>query len=345
MDASDVIVIGGGPAGIAAAITCVQAGLKVVLITGQKQNEPNVIADHQPEPLQSLHPGAFGLLRRLGVGGVIDYASYGTYTGIQTGNTYSPLSTIDGETWEGHHIAPSLFVDYTVLKAKEFGVYVRFECRVNDIVCNEETVSGVILSDGLQLNCSYLIDASGRKRFAGRHLKFKEELFSRPLVSYTGTGVVESNIVDDPNHAHFQPNGNGWLWKAYSNNGHYTWTKLGDNHSDDAFFKEIAASHQPAAIKAANMQWRVFRPLACPGLLLAGDAAGVLDPAAGQGILSALMSGIMVGQTVVSSLNDPLLSNWHLSRYDDWFMEHFNHKKDALSKRYAEMGIDVSLQG
>ena len=55
------------------------------------------------------------------------------------------------------------------------------------------------------------------------------------------------------------------------------------------------------------------------------------------------MSGIMADQTVVSSLNNPLLSNWHLSRYDDWFMEHFKGKKADLSERYAEMGIDVSL--
>jgi hypothetical protein len=55
------------------------------------------------------------------------------------------------------------------------------------------------------------------------------------------------------------------------------------------------------------------------------------------------MSGIMAGQTVVSSLSNLLLSNWRLSSYDDWFMEHFKGKKAALSERYAEMGIDVSL--
>ncbi|MEO7212586.1 FAD-dependent oxidoreductase [Mucilaginibacter sp.] len=344
MVVADVIVIGGGPAGVAAAITCVQGGLSVVLLTDQPEMELTDTEMQHPEPLQSLHPGVQTLLKQLQMDGATAFASKGIYTGIKTGANVSPLSKVEGETWEGHHIAPGPFSAYGLLKAKELGVEVRFVSRANEIVCSEDAVTGVVLADGTALNCAYLIDASGRSRFAGRHLKIDEELLSRPLLSWTGISKDNPDENPDRELAHFEPNPHGWTWTAYSSKGYYTWTKLADKRNSDAFLKELSASSQAATIKAANMQWRVFRPLACPGLLLAGDAAGILDPAAGQGILSGLMSGIMAGETVLSCITNAQLPNWYLSRYDNWFMEHFNHKKNALTKRYQEMGIDVSVQ-
>ncbi|MBD1362343.1 FAD-dependent oxidoreductase [Mucilaginibacter sp. ZT4R22] len=343
MTAADVIVIGGGPAGVAAAITCVQGGLGVMLLTDQPEIDLADAETQPPEPLQSLHPGVQTLLQQLQIEGVTAYASKGIYTGIKTGAHVSPLSTVEEETWTGHHIAPRLFSAYTLLKVKEMGVDVRFVSRANEIICSDEAVTGVVLADGTTLGCKYLIDASGRGRFAGRYLKFDEELLSRPLLSWTGISMDEQGEAPDRELALFEPNPYGWTWTAYSSNGYHTQTKLADKSNSYAFAKELSASPQAAKIKAANMQWRVFKPLACPGLLLTGDAAGILDPAAGQGILSGLMSGIMAGETVLSCLANAQLSNWYLSRYDNWFMEQFNHKKDTLTKRYREMGIDVSL--
>lgn len=343
MNHADVIVIGGGPAGIAAAITCVQGGLKVILLA-DKPGELSLdeAAGRPAEPLQSLHPGALSLLQKLQIDGAIAYSSKGTYTGIQTGEHISHLSTVEGEIWEGHHIAPSLFSSFALLKAKEFGIDLRFSSRANEVICSDDAVTGITLSDGTALNCKYLIDASGRNRFAGRFLKFDEVMHSRPLLSWTGVSMDDEHDYRNKQLAHFEPNEHGWAWTAYSQHGYHTWTKLTDNKNAGFFTKELAASPKSTSVRAANMQWCVFRPLACPGLLLAGDAAGILDPAAGQGILSGLMSGIMAGETVISCVKNSMLSNWHLAQYDNWFMTHYNHKKDALNKRYLEMGIDVN---
>src|SRR5438045_191696 len=56
---ADVAVVGGGPAGAAAAIGCAQAGLDVVLL--ERCPFP------RPVPGETLHPGVLPVLARLGV--------------------------------------------------------------------------------------------------------------------------------------------------------------------------------------------------------------------------------------------------------------------------------------
>src|ERR1700755_3407527 len=55
----DVLVLGGGPAGCAAAIHCAQRGLKVALL------EAKAFPRHRPG--ETLHPGVEPVLRPLGV--------------------------------------------------------------------------------------------------------------------------------------------------------------------------------------------------------------------------------------------------------------------------------------
>ncbi|MEH7277917.1 FAD-dependent oxidoreductase [Bacillus toyonensis] len=55
----DVIIIGGGPAGTATAITCAKNGLKVLIIEGKQ------FPRHRPG--ETLHSGIEPLLKTLGV--------------------------------------------------------------------------------------------------------------------------------------------------------------------------------------------------------------------------------------------------------------------------------------
>jgi flavin-dependent dehydrogenase len=68
-------------------------------------------------------------------------------------------------------------------------------------------------------------------------------------------------------------------------------------------------------LMASDVQWRIFRPVCKEGLLLAGDAAAIIDPAAGQGIFNAMTSGIMAAHTVRKcwSTNSRNLLYWLLT--------------------------------
>src|SRR5689334_2981377 len=101
----DLIVIGSGPAGCAAAINARRLGLSVLMITKQANNQ-QVDADH---PSESLHPGVLTLLHHIGAASILDKATVGKYTGIKREGEidYFPVNT--GETSAGYHVNKSIF--------------------------------------------------------------------------------------------------------------------------------------------------------------------------------------------------------------------------------------------
>lgn len=68
MDGADVVIVGGGPAGSAAAIACAGTGLNVVLVERA--------AFPREAPGETLHPGVESLLERLGVAGAVRAAGF-----------------------------------------------------------------------------------------------------------------------------------------------------------------------------------------------------------------------------------------------------------------------------
>jgi len=341
MEQADVIIIGGGPAGIAAAISCAQGGVRSLLVTERPQQLPanyNAAA----EPLQSLHPGVQSLLSQLQLPDAITHAARGVYTGIRTGDTATPLSTVPGEVWTGSHIAPTLFTASCIQTAQQLGVKVLFDTKVTDILLEDGKVCGIILAGGQQLKAGYVIDASGHKRFAGKYLTFEEQAHSQRLVCRTGNSFIPEQDDRDKETAIFVPDKHGWTWEAFSSSDYYTWTKLTVKNNGDVLYEEPTSLRKPGELRGGDMQWRVFRPLVCPGLLLAGDAAGILDPAAGQGILNGLLSGIMGAETVIKCIKQPFAANWYLTQYDSWYMELFNKKAEMLKKKYGELGISIN---
>ena len=114
----DILVIGGGPAGVAAAITGAIAGYSVCLVAKSAREF------HRPEdePLQSVHPGLESLLKLFGAENAVNYSSRGKYTGIQQNHIFKPLSTNIDETWHGHHISPGAFRKYLNFRLRCYSI-------------------------------------------------------------------------------------------------------------------------------------------------------------------------------------------------------------------------------
>jgi flavin-dependent dehydrogenase len=126
---------------------------------------------------------------------------------------------------------------------------------------------------------------------------------------------------------------------------YFTWTSLTTTHQQKPQMPALLNEFQQhGKIYSANMRWRIFRPLCTEGLILTGDAAAVIDPAAGQGILNALWSGIYAGKTAVSCMAHPSYENIYLASYDQWFLEQYETKVFQLRKLYSQHGIQINTE-
>ncbi|HZV70766.1 MAG TPA: FAD-binding protein [Saprospiraceae bacterium] len=359
----DVIVIGCGPAGCAAAATCTKAGLNVLIITDQTKPDPSPLL--VPAPLESIHPGVSSLLVKISAAGADYDATMALYSGINAGGTYTPLGEDGNGIWQGMHINRDIFNARLVTLVNYLELSVMFGVSVEDFIISkeQEAVSkekmqgaggreqGIkndinrvigIKTRFIDLYATYIIDASGKKAIAGKKLKFKQRFYSPPLICWTGVSKIDASFPFDTNAAHFIPGKNGWTWLAPQPPDYCTWTRLSvKGEKDLSPPTELKDYPVVGKINFANMRWRLFRPVSSEGIVLCGDAAGILDPAAGQGIFNALISGIKAANTVVKCITGANLAAFLLAHYDDWFVQQFEEKVKQLRLYYEEQGITV----
>lgn len=328
----DLIILGAGPAGTAAALSSLRAGLKVGVITKKHKQKVN-----QASPLQSIHPGVLPLLEQLGLGEIVDYSSKATFDGIRVNEQFNPLSPNE-EAWYGHHIDRDLFDVFLLKHLKESGAKIWEENEVKILGGSDKEPYNLLLGKKEEIEATFLIDASGYQRKTKHFLDLDEYFLSPPL--HCWTGVAESEAQAQRQTA-FVSSPNGWVWVAPESAHRFTWTQVvtGKSKGFSPPFPEAKAIGKP---HVHNVRWRVFRPVCTKKVILCGDAAGMLDPAAGQGILNALMSGIMAARCIALSKAQPHLEAFHFMEYDQWFIAQFEEKVAALRKYYAELDINLS---
>jgi flavin-dependent dehydrogenase len=336
----DVIVIGSGPAASTAAIGCLQFGLNTLIVTDKEQN-PSCSED-EIQPSESIHTGVYSVLTQLDALNSITTAVQGIYKGIETNGQLNLLGE-DKEDWEGYHLNRMRFNHGFFQSAIEQGAVVRYKDAVAIILSDEVRVLGVTTKSGLTITASFIIDASGHQRIGGRQLRLKEELNSPPLITWTGVSQIpEDTFPFKKDYAHFIPHPEGWTWLAPEYHDRCTWTRLSIK-GNQKFLPPQELANYPllSPIRVSNRRWRVFRPVCKEGILLCGDAAGILDPAAGQGILNAIISAIIATKIIKACCLNPGFEAFYLARYDDWFITVYREKLSRLKHLYEINGINL----
>jgi flavin-dependent dehydrogenase len=334
----DVIVIGSGPAGIAAAISCKKANYKVLLVTDKSKELSDVNS-----PVESVHPGLKVLMNKIGAASAIVEAACGKYTNIKVFDTYNYLGEDINGGWEGFHINKNVFIEACLKITINQGVDVKYETKVVEILSEDGRVVGIKSANGELYFSKFVIDCSGKRQIAGKKMKLKKDLFSPHL--YVLTGIVRCLKKKDFKRltTEFIPSKNGWLWIAPFGNNCLSWTSLTTKKEKNIVMREITSSYgESKKIVGANLQWRLFRPTCSEGLILCGDAAGLLDPASGQGIFNAVLSGMNASICIQKCLTKPLMEVFFLADYDSWFSDYFVDKVEKLKAYYQNIGVVAS---
>lgn len=320
----DMAVVGAGPAGSSAAISAASRGLRVLLL--DRVRFPRF------RPGECLHPGIEPIFRELRVWHAVSKASAvrPAQRRVCWGGT-SRLESfgrdVEGE-WRAVHIARTVLDAILLQRARDMGVeYRQVHEPLQLLQKSGGAVDGVLIG-GAPVQCRHLIDASGSGSWLNRQLGVAPHVCSPKLTAFCG--YREGRLEDAQQ---FHAGVDGWCWFAQVDAHTINWTLVKHGvHTKPCVPAEL--SGMPAAgpnVCGFDVTWRRAGTLAGHGYFVTGDAAFVLDPSAGNGVLYAVLSGMFAGECVVAVTEGREDHASVQAHYDEWSNQWFDGAREALA--------------
>jgi flavin-dependent dehydrogenase len=328
-----VIVLGGGPAGCAAAILCAQRGLPVAIV------ERTLFPRHRPG--ETLHPGIEPLLEQLGLADAIRSAGFlrhaGTWVRWSGERRFEPFGSDEQGPWLGFQAWRAHFDAIMLDRAMTLGVQIYQPCRAMRPLLDGGKVVGVATTDG-QLHASVVIDAAGGGHWLARKLGTPVQAYSPRLIVRYGYASGELPARDGAPEISADPA--GWTWTARVRPRLYHWTRMSlrpEKPPADWLPREFRKLEREGKARGADVTWRMVTSLAGPGYYLVGDAAAVLDPASSHGVLRAIMSGMMAGHLISQTLEGSCSEQRAALEYHRWLADWFHTDVRTLKQMYGSL--------
>jgi flavin-dependent dehydrogenase len=326
----DVVVIGSGPAGAAAAIASAQLGLQVILLEAQ--------AFPRSHPGETLHPGVEPLLQQMGVLNSVLSAGFLRHTGNwvqwEGDRQFMAFGEDESGAWQGFQAVRADFDALLLTQAQALGVTVLHPCRALGLLTeNNGRVVGVETTQG-RLRSAAVIDAAGGNHWGARQLGLSIQYHAPRLTAYYG--YVAGDCPARDGAPAIAADEQGWTWTAKVRHQLYQWTRLSfvDQPSHHWLPPEFAELTIRQPMRGADVTWRRVSQPAGEGYFLVGDAAIVLDPTSSHGVLRALMSGMMAGNLIAQCLRNNCIEQQAIQHYCEWITQWFQHDLYKLRQLY-----------
>jgi len=353
VSAAPVLVVGAGPAGCAAALTLARRGVEVRLIDAARFPRDKVCGDvllpEAQDALQALGVSTAALMSR---SHLLTGCRYATPSGREASLPFRDLERGDRPWW----VLPRLDLDQFLLQqVRDAGVVVEEGRRATDLLLRDGAVAGVTLREADGSSASVTARAVIAADGASSALARAAGLFGQPPshLSVALRGYAELDGAGDDDQLSIFTTARtlpGCAWVVPCGKGRAN-IGIGVLRSDlrrrgvslRQLADEVAAQHE-----VFGRAWRTEPALAGwslpgaswprrhsrPGLLLIGDAGGMVDPFTGHGIHAALIAGRLAGEVLRQALDRGDVGLDALAPFEAGWRRHFG----------AEVRIGWALQ-
>jgi flavin-dependent dehydrogenase len=310
---ADVLVIGGGPAGSAAALTLARAGARVRLIDRAEFPRDKLCGD-------TLNPGSLSILDRLGVGDGVRACAL-PITGMTVTGPGAEVSADYPDGLLGMSLTRRCLDHLLLNAAADAGASIDTGVAVTEPVIDNDRIVGVRLGGTRRevLRAPMVIAADGRgsRVAAGVNLSAYANAPRR-----WAFGAYFSNVSRTTARGEMHIRRGAYIGVAPlpggvtnvslvldgpANAGHYrkdaqqTIVQLAVT-ADPVLRDRFANATQVSPVTVLGPLAVNARAAGCPGLLLAGDAAGFVDPMTGDGLRFALRGGELAASAALDEL-------------------------------------------
>ncbi len=358
----DVAIIGGGPAGSVAGAVLARNGRRVVIL--EKEKFPRFRVG------ESLLPASSDTFERIGVKEKLDRAGFlikhggeissgcGTARGV-----YLFRNSLNPRWKTSYQVDRSKFDQVLLDHAQDCGCEVRYEVSVDHCALENQEAILSCNQDALTFRSSYLIDCSGRNAILANHLQLKEpyphlrkfSVFAYfqgpPLPPDPDASLTRMIRADDC-----------WYWVIPMAEGKWSVGVVMDHERfrclqlspEQAF--EVCIRKQPQVYNrireakrftpvraTADFSYRTKRMVG-DRWLMAGDAAGFIDPVFSSGVHIAVYSGEQAAIAVQAALERPRARGFAFRRYQRVVRERLTTYLKLSSGWYTQEFIEIFLQ-
>lgn len=320
---ADAVVIGGGPAGAAAAAELARRGRSVLVL--ERERFPRF---HIGESMLTY---TAALLDRLGVKDEVERANFVVKKGAEFTNASGRSRRVDFEDQGEGRVLTTFQVeraDFDRLlldHARARGATVREGARVVEVLTEAGRIVGVSYRVGDEVRtvqAAYVLDASGRAGvIAKQYLKSRvgsERLRMVAIFRHYGN-VDEATNPGEEGDIQIGSHKDGWVWaipirKDKLSVGVVTRAENVQRSSADTIFDEHSSrierirqrleGAEPLIQVRGESDFCYFTDrLAGPGFFIVGDAGCFVDPVFSAGVYLGMTSGMQAGQAVADILD------------------------------------------